>query len=448
MPAAADVIYSNLKDIAIPATFAGVYLDVDTGNWNTSDNAPQTGWDINPFFGGLALGNSPDFQPVRSGTGAMNAVLNLAVNTTVGVGSVFSTFTQGPEGENPGGPGYGASETHLGNGVGQFVAGNEGYLGFRTAVGNYGWMRVIFTNNTSGAMIKDWAYDTSGSAISVGGIVQIGQNITLSSASTLGSALTNSGGTTNLLKNSVGTSTLTATNTYSGTTTVSTGTLAVNGAGSINTSSGVTINGGTFRYNASTALSPTVTFTSGTLAGTNWNGSLGGLSVGTDQAIAPGNSTGTATTTSQIWAGGGTYQFEINNATGTAGSTSGWDLLTGTGSLDIDATNASKFNIAVTSLGLNQIEGDAVGFNNMVSYNWLIADFASVLDFATNAFSIDTTNFSNDFSGAFGIARGDSISGGDSSQIYLTYSLTPIPEPRSILLVALGSLALLRRRRS
>ena len=35
MPATADVIYSNLQDIAIPATFDGLYLNVETGAWNT-----------------------------------------------------------------------------------------------------------------------------------------------------------------------------------------------------------------------------------------------------------------------------------------------------------------------------------------------------------------------------------------------------------------------------
>jgi len=35
-PTAADVIYSNLQDIPIPTTYAGVYLDVDgTNGWNT-----------------------------------------------------------------------------------------------------------------------------------------------------------------------------------------------------------------------------------------------------------------------------------------------------------------------------------------------------------------------------------------------------------------------------
>jgi autotransporter-associated beta strand protein len=232
LPAGADVIYSNLKDIAIPATFSGVYLDVDTGNWNTNANAPQSGWDINPFFGGSALWNSPGFQPVRSGTGSTNAVLNLAEDTTVGSGSVFSTFTQGPGGQNPGGPGFGASETHMGNGVGQFVSGSEGYIGFRMTGGNYGWMRVVLTNNTGGAMIKEWAYENSGASIGVANVKHSGSTVTLDSVTgsfTVSSAITDSGGATNLEKTSSGTVTLTGTSTYTGSTTVSAGSMLVNG---------------------------------------------------------------------------------------------------------------------------------------------------------------------------------------------------------------------------
>jgi hypothetical protein len=36
MPASADVIYSNLQDIEIPANFDGLYLNVETGAWNVN----------------------------------------------------------------------------------------------------------------------------------------------------------------------------------------------------------------------------------------------------------------------------------------------------------------------------------------------------------------------------------------------------------------------------
>lgn len=80
----------------------------------------------------------------------------------------------------------------------QFVAGSEGYIGFKLDGVNYGWMRVIFTNNTGGAVVKDWAYDNSGSALVTGNVLQSAvsggaQTVTLTSASgsfTLGTAIT------------------------------------------------------------------------------------------------------------------------------------------------------------------------------------------------------------------------------------------------------------------
>ncbi len=243
-PAAADVIYSNLKDITIPATYDGVYLNVETGAWNTNRLSPETGWDLNAYQGGAALWNSPDFQPVRSGTGSLDSVLNLGAGILVDSSSVFSTYVQGSAGDNPGGPGYGGSETHLGAGLGQFAAGTEGYLGFKLNGTNYGWMRVVFTNNTGDALIKDWAYDTSGgAAIATGNVLQDGSTVTLDSSFgsfTLASQLS---GSNSLVKTGSGTATLTATNTYTGATQVENGTLVING--STSTSSIVTVAAGT-----------------------------------------------------------------------------------------------------------------------------------------------------------------------------------------------------------
>ena len=245
MPASADVIYSNFQNIGIPANFAGVYLDVNGPNgWNTNMAAPVAGWDINVYYGGKDLANSPAFQPVRANNTANWApITDLSAGATVSSGGIYSPFVQSGTGaEPPGAPGYGTSPMLMGSG-GNFTAGTVGYIGFKLYTGAgytvpvYGWMRVILGGATP--VIEDWAYDTSGATIATGNVLQSApsgnaQTVTLTSESgsfTLGSALTNTGGNTNsVVKTGAGTTTLTVTNTYGGTTMASQGTLLVNGS--------------------------------------------------------------------------------------------------------------------------------------------------------------------------------------------------------------------------
>lgn len=185
------------------------------------------------------------------------------------------------------------------------------------------------------------------------------------------------------------------------------------------------------------------------MGGTNLNGNLSGLTIGTGQSISPGNSPGTAATGTQTWAGGGSYVWELNNATGTAGSDPGWDLITGTGALSITATSGDKFNINLTTLTLANIAGNAANFVNTTNYNWLIADFSSAITLDTSVFNINVAGFSNAVVGgsSFGLALGSAPGiGGDNTQLYLTYV---VPEPSTALLLGVGCafMSFMRRRR-
>ncbi len=156
-PAPAAIIYSGLQNIAIPTNFDGVYLDIDTGISSTS---LITGWDINPFFGGAAIGNSAEFQPARFGTNNDDPIMRLYYGDLVD-GSLFYSTGEG-------GSGYPVS--HLGAGMGQFAPGEEGYIGFKFTTNDasgpyYGWLRVVLTNDTAGGVIRDWAYDDTGAPI-------------------------------------------------------------------------------------------------------------------------------------------------------------------------------------------------------------------------------------------------------------------------------------------
>lgn len=271
------------------------------------------------------------------------------------------------------------------------------------------------------------------------------------------------------VKTGSGSLTLSGTNTYTGSTTINAGTLLVS-AGSVNSSSGITADGSTskFRYDSSTALTRNVavtagatfaynsssnysgvfTQTSGKLGGTNWNGNLGGRTIGANQTITPGNSVGTASTTSQTWASLGSYDWEINKADGTAGLTAGgWDLLNLSSTLTISATSGSKFNINILSLGLDNLPGNTDSFNDLTNYNWLFADSASAISgFSADKFTLNTSGFIDTFIGTFDIALGDTISGGDNTQLYITYTV-PEPATWALLVFSLTMVMVLRRRR-
>ncbi|MDP0491136.1 MAG: PEP-CTERM sorting domain-containing protein [Verrucomicrobiota bacterium JB023] len=162
----AAIVWSGVQDIAIPAATGpgagldGVYLDILSGFSTTSADDSFTSTDVNFFLGGAAIRSDDDFLPVRAGTDADSSVVNLLPGTSVDISSVF-----GPDST-------GVSDDHLGSLSGQFVSGEEGYLGFAFSDNGgsdmYGWMRVTLTSNGTGT-IHEWAYeDAAGDAIIVG----------------------------------------------------------------------------------------------------------------------------------------------------------------------------------------------------------------------------------------------------------------------------------------
>ena len=154
----AAIIYSGVQNVPIPLDFEGEYLRIDTGatagsfpaDWSTRP------W-LNPFFGGVDIGNSPLLRPVITGT---DQILNLGLGTTVGNGSNFVAGESG-------------STTHFGNGPGQFALNTPGYIGitFRSTPSGpdfYGWIDIS-VNNAGPGNIVSWAYENvSGASILVG----------------------------------------------------------------------------------------------------------------------------------------------------------------------------------------------------------------------------------------------------------------------------------------
>ncbi len=160
--------------------------------------------------------------------------------------------------------------------------------------------------------------------------------------------------------------------------------------------------------------------------------------------ISPGNSPGILTTVAETWDGGGTYLWEINSATGTAGTN--WDLLDIGGTLTINSSVANPFVVDVHSLGFDNLPGVAANFVSGTSYTWTIATASGGISaFSADKFRVDTSSFANDPGNAGGFAIAQSL---DGLGLNLTY--TAVPEPATWGLMIIGgllTLAAMRKRR-
>ena len=187
---------------------------------------------------------------------------------------------------------------------------------------------------------------------------------------------------------------MTGANTYSGTTFITAGRLEVAGSGNVNSASPVVVNGAgaELKWNSSNALASALTLQQGTLSGT---GSINtNVSVGTNATISPGNSPGVQNYTQGLtWASGGSYLWEINDWTGSAGTN--YDQVVVSGSaLNITANSGGKFTINIKSLTVSNTAGNVPNFSN-VNKVFTIATTGSLTNFSADAFSLNTAGFTS-----------------------------------------------------
>ena len=230
-----------------------------------------------------------------------------------------------------------------------------------------------------------------------------GQRVTFESAIT-------DGGGGGLTKVGSGTLSLTGLNTYLGPTAVQAGTLRIDGDSSF--------------------ASGAVTVASGaTLAGT---GTVGGATtIQTGATLAPGASPGTLSFTSGLTlGGGGNYNWQMLSATGTAGDTSSWDLVTVGGALTVNATSVDPFKINLWTLsGINpDVSGNATNFNSSQDYTWTIATASGgIAGFAADKFTVITsaTNGTGGFANSFGAGTFAVAQSGNDLQLVFTHGSAP-----------------------
>jgi fibronectin-binding autotransporter adhesin len=291
---------------------------------------------------------------------------------------------------------------------------------------------------------------TGGTTIT-GGILQLGDGVATGSvvgsildnaalvlAPGTATALTLSGaisGTGTLAMNGPGTATLDATCPYSGTTTVTGGTLVIPATRALSGTSAVSVTGGTLLVNGTVNLGATVTASgTGVIKG---NGTIGALTLNAGGTVSPGLSPGTINVGDTIWNGGGIYEWEVNNFQGTVGNPNGWDLLNIAGTLTF-IPSASPFVLDLDTLKLSDdTPGFAAGTMNLYQMFEIAEARDGIFGFDPAQFTFDTADFFN----ALGANPFRVVQLGN--RLYLEQ----VPEPTTMSLLALGGLALLRRRR-
>jgi hypothetical protein len=176
------------------------------------------------------------------------------------------------------------------------------------------------------------------------------------------------------------------------------------------------------------------------IAGTvNLSGTLTGvlqansIVVNAGATVSPGDSPGTITTGAAKF-NGGTYVWELKNATGQPGV--GFDQVKSTGVVDL--SGATSITVQVRGL-LNQpgsVPGRPANFDESQSYSFrLIEADAGVTGFNPSVFTIDRT-------GIDPYIAASQVSFSVTSQadgVYL--QVAPVPEPSAVLVIVFGACA-------
>jgi autotransporter-associated beta strand protein len=220
-------------------------------------------------------------------------------------------------------------------------------------------------------------------------------------------------------------------NTYTGATAVNAGTLVVGDGGSINSSSGVTVGaGGSLFYNSSTALTvaPTLSGSAGSRARLGGSGTINAALTLNDlgDVLSPGNSPGILTFgTSQTW-DSYTYEWEVNDWTGTTAGTN-FDRIDITGGLTLSGT---QYVLDILSLTGTNVPGAVPNFSDSDRSWTILTTTEGITGFSASNWTLDPAGFTNPGTGTWSISQ-------VGNDLQLDY-VVAVPEPATLLLGGLG----------
>ena len=155
--------------------------------------------------------------------------------------------------------------------------------------------------------------------------------------------------------------------------------------------------------------------------------------------FSPGHSPGTNSVSTFNVSGGSFFQFEVSDATGTAGAADGWDKVLVQGNVFShvatlnfnDASPANPFVVDIVSLlnsGSHNTPGAADNFSPNQNYNWLFVDGSSstfVGTFDPADFHLDASGFQNIVNGTFSIQK--AAASNTLSIVYTAAANAPTP---------------------
>ncbi|MEM6884925.1 MAG: hypothetical protein AAF571_07820, partial [Verrucomicrobiota bacterium] len=253
----------------------------------------------------------------------------------------------------------------------------------------------VFSNNF---ILEDsqW-WDVGGGGFAVSGALDLSTYtliVTGEGSSSLSGVIS---GTGQLAKEGSHTLTLSGLNTYSGDTWLHRGMLIADNNGSLGTGVVRVQRDGELVIGSGVVLGNSILIQpEGRLSGVGAISSA--LTVESGAIVAPGSSPGTLSGSSMTFGQDGVYEWEINNAVGTAGADPGWDTISLSGTLDITATAVNPYVIKVTSLTAGNVAGAMTNFSATNSYSWVIVSAAGgITNFDRGDVIVDTAGVSNSF---------------------------------------------------